>query len=99
MTLNCSVGYYGNGVPTLTWHAPKMVSGPLGFTHTEYTHISTEHVIAENYITSMMKLTLRKMIDGKIFTCDVKFPGTVMTYSCTTSFTPQSVQCEYKEHL
>ena len=24
----------------------------------------------------------------------IAIPGTVMTYSCTTSFTPQSVQCE-----
>ena len=94
VSLNCSVGYYGNVPPTLTWHIPKLIPGKLDYSHTEFSHISTIHEMRENFVTSVMNLTLKHMIDGKIFTCDTKFPGTVMTYSCTTLFAPMSVLCK-----
>ena len=95
VALNCSVGYYGNVTPTLRWHAPTLLQGHLDYSVREYSHVSTKNIIKENVITSVMNVTLRRMIDGKIFTCNIEFPGTVTTYSCITSFPPQSVQCKF----
>ena len=94
VTLNCSVGYYGNVPPTLTWKTPNLLDGHLVYTENVSSHVFIKDGVKENIITGLMNVTLRHRIDGRMFTCNIKFPGTVMTYSCTTSFPPQSVQCK-----